>query len=323
MRKLLLATTALLVVNLATLPPAAADFGSWLETIPFWSDQAAASESDGSALKVKATRVAQPALPSETAVPRPLEPLAAPEAATTKATTKATEEASSDPETLRESLDQPPLNRIEPSERQLSPPAPAGTSRSPLPPPHAPDASYGMKSEWSVRRSSEPDEPDEPTDAMIEADAERAAPSLSLPRPPVSDRSVAVGSGAVGGTGASSGQACECRSARTHHAHALPCGSMPPPRRVAQARPAPTPYVYTGPGLPSPASLESYYRTPECYRGVWDGYAEEKARRCRLCHAHLHGYCDCHQGACGTTAPCSGEPCGHCAQVPSDAAPGY
>ena len=227
-----------------------------------------------------------------------------------------------DPEAMLESLGQPRLNRVEPAERPLAGPASsaAGSSRSPVPPPHIPDASAGMKSESSVRRLG-PSE--EATDGMIEADAERAGAEVALPSPVLQEPGSAVGSGNAYATTAPAGEACRCRSGQREHAHVPSRCAARPGHQLVPNRPAPAPYVYSGPGLPPPASFESFRRTPECYRGVWDGYATEKARRCRFCHDHLHDRCSCHQEACSTADPWVGQPAGHCARAASASPRGY
>jgi hypothetical protein len=73
-----------------------------------------------------------------------------------------------------------------------------------------------------------------------------------------------------------------------------PTYCQPRHHRVAMVPPC-----LNGPDIPPPATFESMYRTPACYRGLWSGYATERAVACSHHHKHLHGTCECAtKGAC-------------------------
>lgn len=94
-----------------------------------------------------------------------------------------------------------------------------------------------------------------------------------------------------------------------------PADRMPPPSEDAAAwavaQPPAGPYA-TGPYAAGPYATGPYateptifpadpiasYRTPPCYRGLWDGYAAERAARCYAHHKCLHGVCDCFTPGC-------------------------
>lgn len=59
---------------------------------------------------------------------------------------------------------------------------------------------------------------------------------------------------------------------------------------VTYTRPTP---CLDHPNLPSPTSLEAYYRTPACYRDLWGGYHQQRQYECQSHHKHLHGHCEC------------------------------
>lgn len=287
MRSSVIATTAIVVATLVTCQQVAADFGSLLDKIPvFKSPDRNAEASAEAENSAGADASADAAFDLQSPAPPT-------ETAGPGLTIQDTRELAA-PGTDQQLVDQPQL-------RPLSQPR----LRSPIPPPHVPDESVGLQSEESLIEADAEHAAEmrdtEPLPPSIESEAFSLPPeNLSPPHPHLPEA-----------------PACNGNHRNLHH-HGHTGGAM------ITAHAAPAPYIYAGPGLPPPASLESFSRTPDCYRGLWDGYAEEKMRRCAKSHAHLHGYCDCHR----VQAPhchhgrCAGECCvgssrGTCAKAVS------
>lgn len=79
-------------------------------------------------------------------------------------------------------------------------------------------------------------------------------------------------------------------AAGTYHGHSAALPSVPP-CDCAKCRDAlPVVPHLEHVDLPPPTSLEAYYRTPACYRGLWSGYEQQRQRECQRRHKHLPGH---------------------------------
>ncbi len=78
---------------------------------------------------------------------------------------------------------------------------------------------------------------------------------------------------------------------------------------------------YRRPSLPPPATLESMYRCPPCYRDLWAGYGAERQRACEKGHQHIHNRCDCFKSKCQDDCVPACEPA--CDETACDQAPSF
>ncbi|TWU42306.1 hypothetical protein [Novipirellula artificiosorum] len=82
-----------------------------------------------------------------------------------------------------------------------------------------------------------------------------------------------------------------CQSARACDGPSCGCGSCAQ-RGCGHPQEEYVMIPHRTPNLPS-SSILQYFRSDACYTGLWDGYAQERAKQCAKHHKHIHGMCDC------------------------------